>query len=1336
MGLAGTISKMSPSLGRLRILLTTVLVLLVPLFIYYTFYVANQAAYFTNRDFRLLSLISSQISTKVEGLSVVFKLAGDKYASRADDARGVEETQTYLRESGIQSSAADFRRTTPEPIKEKGHDSNVTLDVSQEDGIQWLYFHYSYESKGNRVEMQGRVDFNSLIGPQVGSGAGSLASPGDEDGFENILIAQASPEGQVIFQQDTSMLRLMSLDKLTPAEGGDGHIDFGAAGKVSSVLDVKLAGSNYKLFLHPLTLSLAQAGVPNTQSTPWIVCGLIPSAQFNREILSVSYTVLIIFSYITALAVLSWPFLKLILIGPKGRLGTADIYFLGFSMLVGLSLMTSLCLYLYSYNALEVQLDDQLKKLSATINGNFQKEVSDSLVELNTLNSERGVTEALDKLAGLDPGTNGTADESSHNRTDLLSIIGPDDSGHRYPYFDTAVWINPDGWQKFKWTVRKKATPLIDVSSRPYFRNLREGRYRYADGHEFWLEPILSKTTGRNEVELSQRVPRHPEWVSAFDTRLLSLMQPVLPAGYGYCVIDNDGRVLFHSDETHHLGENFFQECDDDHSLHAAVLDRAQAELNVHYLGRGHRLFTSPVKNFPTWTLVVFRDKQILRTTFLEMLTLSTLFFLAYSLVLLVALSVFYLVNMNPSRRRAWLWPSGALTPNYYLSVMVLLALSLVSAAFIVFMRGLWIIVPVSLVSFIGIGFFVLNLKYGRRFRDWEGLKRSRLWGRTYGLRAALRRNHFAYVLNVLFLLLLVAIIPSVGFFKVAYESEIALFIKYGQVTIANGLAERDERVYSQYASDGGEAARKFVARRLALDLDVYDNFFFDTQRGPMQTVAPSCHGGLPSAFLVFVKKFMPLYNKTSEVKQGLVARAFADKQRWWEEVESDKLILHAAARPSGPALPWYHLNTKVPGFDMPGVFWWLVPLAAFVPYFLWIQFAVRKAFLLDLHKPASHTFEELFERGAHRNLFVILDAPYTQKKRLRKDLFRLVDLRETAAEQGWAEKFDYDSLRRGGKRAVAVDHFEYKFDDPEANRQKTLFLENLLRRGYVTVVISTVGRSRYRLAQGDSGGGEESGAASSLGTADRWSGIISGFLKVYVEDGGSREVFREEVDGLARQLASHLNEGELSEREKEMNLRRFERLVETLKDECSPKAPLQQIGLAVLGQPDFATLTRDHLINRVRSQAGTYYQEVWASCSSDERLTLFHLAQDRLLSPNDPDIEPLLRRGLIVRAPDVHLMNESFRRFVTAEKGVQVLSQYEQEAKRGSLWHALKPPLLVTLISSVGFLFVTQRSLYNSSLAIMTAITTAIPAFFKLLSFLHKDPVGHTDEQSPPAKE
>jgi hypothetical protein len=129
--------------------------------------------------------------------------------------------------------------------------------------------------------------------------------------------------------------------------------------------------------------------------------------------------------------------------------------------------------------------------------------------------------------------------------------------------------------------------------------------------------------------------------------------------------------------------------------------------------------------------------------------------------------------------------------------------------------------------------------------------------------------------------------------------------------------------------------------------------------------------------------------------------------------------------------------------------------------------------------------------------------------------------------------------------------------------------------------------------------------------------------------------------------------------------------------------------------------------------------------------LTLFHLATDRLLSHRDPDIEKLLRRELIVRDTDVHLLNDSFRQFIRSTEKIDFVTQEEDKAKKVSPWHTLKGPILVVLVAVTIFLFVTQRDIYTSSLAIVTAVTTIIPAFFKVLTIFHSDPFARPSGQS-----
>src|SRR4029450_10540573 len=117
------------------------------------------------------------------------------------------------------------------------------------------------------------------------------------------------------------------------------------------------------------------------------------------------------------------------------------------------------------------------------------------------------------------------------------------------------------GHQRVKWSVRSSLTNNIRIDDREYFSKLRQGAPYTFKEHQFFLLPIVSKTTGQSEVIISKAIfPPEEEqqnlkkagskllWMSALDTRLLSLMQPVVPAGFGFAVIDDDGKALFHSD--------------------------------------------------------------------------------------------------------------------------------------------------------------------------------------------------------------------------------------------------------------------------------------------------------------------------------------------------------------------------------------------------------------------------------------------------------------------------------------------------------------------------------------------------------------------------------------------------------------------------------------------------------------------------------------------------------------------------------------------------------------------------------------------------------------------
>lgn len=108
---------------------------------------------------------------------------------------------------------------------------------------------------------------------------------------------------------------------------------------------------------------------------------------------------------------------------------------------------------------------------------------------------------------------------------------------------------------------------------------------------------------------------------------------------------------------------------------------------------------------------------------------------------------------------------------------------------------------------------------------------------------------------------------------------------------------------------------------------------------------------------------------------------------------------------------------------------------------------------------------------------------------------------------------------------------------------------------------------------------------------------------------------------------------------------------------------------------------------------AKAYYEEIWQSLTTDEKLALFHLTKDRFIQIEHPGLEPLLRKGLIRFDPDLRLLNASFREFVRVVGKRDALHDDIAEKER-SLWGSLKWPLGLGFGTILMFLIATQEEL------------------------------------------
>jgi len=145
-----------------------------------------------------------------------------------------------------------------------------------------------------------------------------------------------------------------------------------------------------------------------------------------------------------------------------------------------------------------------------------------------------------------------------------------------------------------------------------------------------------------------------------------------------------------------------------------------------------------------------------------------------------------------------------------------------------------------------------------------------------------------------------------------------------------------------------------------------------------------------------------------------------------------------------------------------------------------------------------------------------------------------------------------------------------------------------------------------------------------------------------------------------------------------------------------------------------------ESLIEQVSLMARPYHIEIWGNCSKEERIALFDLAADGLMNPRNPELKPLIRRGLIVRAPAPGLMDESFRRFVLAQAQEEGFITCVRDY-RTNPWQNWRLLALLMFIALTAFLLLTQREMYQSTVTFVSTLSGGAFTFFNLLDIFWK---------------
>jgi hypothetical protein len=905
-----------------------------------------------------------------------------------------------------------------------------------------------------------------------------------------------------------------------------------------------------------------------------------------------------------------------------------------------------------------------------------------------------------------------------------------------YPFFKVMTWSDDGGWQRVKWSTAPVVTPFINIDEAKFgfVDPLKMARRFAGDGTMpsagvsvqpspntgekltlFWralppLPPLdlpTPETAGRKETP-------HDLLGEAMATTPVSLTSPVLPKNVQFAVVDRTGRVLFHSDATRSLTENFFQESEDDPALKSLVATRGSGAVTGRYLGRAHRFHVVPLElgpfGDPRWSVVVFQDAAIGETANLQTINLTVSLFGAYAAVLVALWGLWAM--FWPALLDRWFWPTPSKAPEFRQATIVNTAAALGCTV------GAVVLKPTALVA-------VAIVLIAAAFATTYALVR-RAVPATRPLSATWVTDFFLARASLLFLL---AAAPSMVCFQVAHAFHTELVVRRTESQLANQLDARERRIDAQVqrvaicnAGDVGaqpcDRVKATVVRRAKHTL--WDVDVPATTDPDAMALEPLVDSPLLRSFLSYA--YRPYNDVAADVLMTSPTRPGRGLDRWHLSIDSALPPVSVGQErfteftTEWTFVPAIRAERLVLGISV------LIPVALFAIACLLVGYVLLPLFASELR--ASTTLSPPAGAADDTSLLVIGPPGSPRTARLcRHPRVRVFDVRsltfidepidppstvDVAADCGHAadiSDIDWVEVLRDAvanpHTIVAVDHLEHRLDD-QAFRERLLeTLEWAVYRRDSTVWCSA---SRDPIEHLDE-------CHPSASDRQRWIRLFDGFRREHLAIAADESL----VKSLEESLATHNSD-------LPADVRR------TIVAECRVAAELLAVGETLADRlrrtvaPAHAIpLDREAILAEISAAAEPFYAALWSSCSADEKVALRQIAEEGLVNPNNPAaVLRLLRGGLVRRDRVFEAMNETFRRFVIAVVPHETVLAWEHEGVRVP-WASIATTGLTIAFGLAGLLLLTQEQLVDAWISYVPALAPALPTAWKVLANVQK---------------
>ncbi|WP_207426611.1 cache domain-containing protein [Pedobacter sp. SYSU D00535] len=1130
---------------------------------------------------------------------------------------------------------------------------------------------------------------------------------------------------------------------------------------------IRLSGTDYKVFSQQLHISVDSL----------TLTGLLreKNYQYLKNKLPENITLLLLTLAIALVLFLPW--IKLYQMGSKDRLTVAD----GAACLsVSMLLMSLLFFAFLKYNAVFRHAPENsgqpLRNLAASVQQSFQKELLAAVGALKGLDSERQRDSVLQKLSVAADTAGSLAIESRakplRRKLDSLEKKGVD--------INQVFWLDFNGNEINSWTAERQIAPPNNLSKREYFRRIiKANTYFLSDnsGQPYYLDQILSLTSGKFTSVIS--IPAEKQEVAVMSFNFKSLQKPVLPRGYLFSMVDKDGKVLYHSDNTKNLNENLLAEFTEPGELSTALNSGTSKLFQTRYLGKEFKVLAMPLPHLP-YHLVVFEDTSFKHSRDAKNFIFSFLMLFGVFFILVLELLVVFIVSRRQSFLKkqysdiSWIGPHKCFYELYNTAILlnvvnILLLIifyffsSFLQFLFILLLSGaaitlalnylylrfyeinrpeqvvfkkravialvvILLVINIAAGCLSGFGTFyafevllallsVLLLKYQQFIQGrLSRLKEKMRWRWTYTS---------GYSLMVFTRLIITSGIPVILFYEGVYDYELRLAARYKQAMFLQDLVEtgsfsgKGEFKPATYYTDGVwvEALQNPAAADGLQDLVKKEDSLGSREEKASLSL------------------FKTLTSLDIFDMEGRVRGAQESSSGFFRYNQ----LLDTAVTRTYYALgngTYLGLKSAKMGYSLSGgvpelVLYLLIFLVALLLFWQILHRIIRKLFAQNLPREDGwETVDSVLLTDCRTNSLVfMIGAPGAGKLKKLKKLIADGVLKGKA-EEG-REKLLFDQEDPAGSNVKVVDMILIPANEEEAGADADWLAvqQDVFSRDYSLIIVN---HFEYDIQN----------AATNRIKLD--------FLEALLQKRVRSKIFILSTVHPITFLDS-LNQTELKKDEScRQPLHDLERwhvllghfciVVEKLDQKdvvFEDEAPLWKKNLQLetarthflirmreplekeLGARNELDIDPDSLAFKLQTASHYFYMYIWQSLTKEEKFLLYDLAEDGLVNPyDDYNLSLLLSKGLIVREEGrLTLFNKGFRNFILTAIGAVEVMKIRQQIKDTGNWGRLKVPFMILIVGVLAFLFASQQETYSTLLTYLGILTAAVPVVLRFFT-------------------